>query len=223
MVRLGARRGDDDLRTVTDKTGRVEGRTVTTSSRGVRGCHSTSDISSTSVPIALGLQLGRQFFEQLAGSVPVDSSYSGAEYGATARGNSSSDVGKKSNNDGWEQTGPADGGPQDPVIVPSYNGHVAGCIWHGQDRGILKSRSRYVSLTGWTPSDPAVTWIYLYFPMFAPPVRAGARLCKPYIQRFAMLGHKTENKLIDLRIRLDTMTVDEVRWTSYRSDEITNI
>ncbi|KAI5673254.1 hypothetical protein M9H77_13618 [Catharanthus roseus] len=24
------------------------------------------------------------------------------------------------------------------------------------DRGILKSRSRYVSLTGWTPSDPAV-------------------------------------------------------------------
>ncbi|KAI5649958.1 hypothetical protein M9H77_35963 [Catharanthus roseus] len=45
--------------------------------------------------------------------------------------------------------------------------------------------------------------------MFAPSVRAGARLCKPYIQRFAMLGHKTKNKLIDLRIRLDTMTADE--------------
>ncbi|KAI5678554.1 hypothetical protein M9H77_09504 [Catharanthus roseus] len=88
------------------------------------------------------------------------------------------------------------------------------------DRGILKSRSRYVSLTSWTPSDLVVAWIYMYFPMFAPPVRAGARLCKPYIQRFAMLGHKTENKLIDLRIRLDTMTADEVRLTPYRSDEI---
>ncbi|KAI5683437.1 hypothetical protein M9H77_04665 [Catharanthus roseus] len=59
--------------------------------------------------------------------------------------------------------------------------------------------------------------------MFAPPVRAGARLCKSYIQRFAMLGHKTKNKLINLRIRLDTMTADEVRWTPYRSDEITDI
>ncbi|KAI5666704.1 hypothetical protein M9H77_16557 [Catharanthus roseus] len=59
--------------------------------------------------------------------------------------------------------------------------------------------------------------------MFAPPVRVGARLCKPYIQRFAMLGHKTENKLIDLHIRLDTMTVDEVRWTPYRSDEISDV
>ncbi|KAI5670775.1 hypothetical protein M9H77_11139 [Catharanthus roseus] len=45
--------------------------------------------------------------------------------------------------------------------------------------------------------------------MFAPPVRAGARLCKPCIQRFATLGHKTKNKLIDLHIRLDTMTTDE--------------
>ncbi|KAI5667129.1 hypothetical protein M9H77_16982 [Catharanthus roseus] len=48
-------------------------------------------------------------------------------------------------------------------------------------------------------------WIYLYFLMFAPPVRPGVRLCKPHIQKFAMLGHKIENKLIDLHIRLDTM------------------
>ncbi|KAI5658942.1 hypothetical protein M9H77_27735 [Catharanthus roseus] len=27
-----------------------------------------------------------------------------------------------------------------------------------------------------------------------------------------MLGHKTKNKLIDLRIRLDIMTADEFRW-----------
>ncbi|KAI5683036.1 hypothetical protein M9H77_04264 [Catharanthus roseus] len=155
MVRPRARRGDDDLGAVTDRTGRVEGRAVTASSRGVRGCHSTSDIPSTSAPIdhlpttsyhlydpvpydpygysqppqtsydpyahtlslpirmpgldptqhfsrtqillndvsGPGLQLGTQFFEQLAGSVQVDSSYSGIEYEATARGNPSSDVG----------------------------------------------------------------------------------------------------------------------------------
>ncbi|KAI5653917.1 hypothetical protein M9H77_31104 [Catharanthus roseus] len=405
MVRPGARRGDDDLGTVIDITGLVEGRAVTVSSCGVRRRHSTSDIPSTSASIAPGLQLGAQFFEQLAGSVPVDSSYSGAEYGATAHGNPSSDVGlgrdfgtsrseeavrvgslcihssegsedkreddggydddddddddgdddgddhepvpvvealssghrpapskgkrlivsfmsvmskiagsrqkrpekwrpptnpmqrKKSKNDDWEQTGPADGGPQDPVLVPSYSGHRHSEV-----------EVRYVSLTGWTPNDPAVVqlageiglshlrsymfqhpnssllsafvesslftnksgnnvpgklwplvknvtylywnlgqasradakelsggwslleglflsndraWIYLYFPMFTPPVRSGARLCKPHIQRFAMLGHKMENKLIDLRIHLDTMTADKApshllnsTWTS---------
>ncbi|KAI5675718.1 hypothetical protein M9H77_06668 [Catharanthus roseus] len=158
MVRLGARRSDDDLGARRERTGQVKGRAVTASSRGVRGRHSTSDILSTSAPIAPGLQLGAQFFEQLAGSVSVDSSYSGAEYGATACGNSSSEVPlvmskiagsrqkrpeksrlptnpmqrKKSKNDGWEQTGPADGGPQDLVIVPSYSGPVAGCIWRSQ-------------------------------------------------------------------------------------------
>ncbi|KAI5650681.1 hypothetical protein M9H77_36686 [Catharanthus roseus] len=200
---------------------------------------------------------------------------------------------EKSKNDGWEQTGPADGGSQDPVIISSYSGHIVGCIWRGQDRGILKSRTisfeilhvptselllaicfcgevamtvtlhdvelilgvpsycnvvdHYYSqeqiiavihsdldisdssiginaqdLAGVADSPrsglsteqraayyvfgnnvprklwPLVknAWIYLYFPMFAPPVRAGVRLCKPHIQRFAMLGHKTKNKLI---------------------------
>ncbi|KAI5675246.1 hypothetical protein M9H77_06196 [Catharanthus roseus] len=100
-----------------------------------------------------GLQLGAQFFEQLAGSVPMDSSYSGADFGATECSKPSSDAGllgcdkkrpeksrsptnpiqrKKAKNDGWEQTGPADGGPQDPIFVLSYSGHVAGCIWCGQ-------------------------------------------------------------------------------------------
>ncbi|KAI5669372.1 hypothetical protein M9H77_19225 [Catharanthus roseus] len=134
-----ARRGDDDLGPVTDRTGRVEGRAVTVSSRGVKGTPqyirhtihfctywtgSDTIFSRTHIPLnevsGPGLQLGAQFFQQLAG---------------------------------WEHTGPADGGPPDPVLVTSYNGHVAGSIWH---RGILKSRSRYVSLTGWTPSDPAV-------------------------------------------------------------------
>ncbi|KAI5675666.1 hypothetical protein M9H77_06616 [Catharanthus roseus] len=53
--------------------------------------------SRTQIPlnevIGPGLQLGAHFFEQLAGSIQVDSSYSGAEYGATDRGNYSSDAG----------------------------------------------------------------------------------------------------------------------------------
>ncbi|KAI5663644.1 hypothetical protein M9H77_22967 [Catharanthus roseus] len=115
----------------------------------------TQHFSRTQIPLndvsGPGLQLGAKFFEQLAGSVPVDSSYSGAVYGATARGISSFDIAgsrqkrpekshpptnptqrKKSKNDCWEQTGPADGDPQDPVIVPSYSGHVTGCIWRGK-------------------------------------------------------------------------------------------
>ncbi|KAI5657677.1 hypothetical protein M9H77_26470 [Catharanthus roseus] len=47
MVRLSGRRGDDDLGPVTDRTGRVQGRTITASSKGVRGRHSTSDLSCT--------------------------------------------------------------------------------------------------------------------------------------------------------------------------------
>ncbi|KAI5677250.1 hypothetical protein M9H77_08200 [Catharanthus roseus] len=119
------------------------------------GLDPTQHFSRTQIPLndvgGPGLHLGAQFFEQFAGFVPVDSSYSGAKYGATACGNPSSDIvgsrqkrpeksrpptnptqRKKSKNDGREQTGPTDGGPQDPVLVPSYSGHVAGSIWHGQ-------------------------------------------------------------------------------------------
>ncbi|KAI5668656.1 hypothetical protein M9H77_18509 [Catharanthus roseus] len=59
--------------------------------------------------------------------------------------------------------------------------------------------------------------------MFALAVRPGAKLCKLYIQRFAMLGPKSEHKLIDLRIHLDMMTADKVRWTPYKGEEITNV
>ncbi|KAI5648353.1 hypothetical protein M9H77_34358 [Catharanthus roseus] len=49
---------DDELGHVTDKTGRVHGCTVTTSSRGVRGRHSTSDLPATHTPLALGFHHG---------------------------------------------------------------------------------------------------------------------------------------------------------------------
>ncbi|KAI5649387.1 hypothetical protein M9H77_35392 [Catharanthus roseus] len=58
MVRPTGRRGDADLGPVTDKTGRVEGHPVTTSSRGVRGRHSTSDLPVTPTPLAPGFHYG---------------------------------------------------------------------------------------------------------------------------------------------------------------------
>ncbi|KAI5673015.1 hypothetical protein M9H77_13379 [Catharanthus roseus] len=63
-------------------------------------------------------------------------------------------------------------------------------------------------------------WIYLYFPMFAPSVRPGTEACKPYIQQFLVLGYKNENKLLYIRLRLDVMIADEVRWVPYRMKEI---
>ncbi|KAI5648771.1 hypothetical protein M9H77_34776 [Catharanthus roseus] len=55
MIRPSGRREDDDLGYVTDMTGRVQGRTVTASSRGVRGRHSTSNLPSTPTPLPAGL------------------------------------------------------------------------------------------------------------------------------------------------------------------------
>ncbi|KAI5654379.1 hypothetical protein M9H77_31566 [Catharanthus roseus] len=58
MVRPNGRRGDDDLGPVMDRTGRVEGRTVTTLSTGVRGRHSTSDLPATPTHLAPGFNHG---------------------------------------------------------------------------------------------------------------------------------------------------------------------
>ncbi|KAI5668865.1 hypothetical protein M9H77_18718 [Catharanthus roseus] len=58
MVRPSDRRGDADLGLVTDRTGRVESRLVTASSRGVRGRHSTFDLPVTPTPLAPGFHHG---------------------------------------------------------------------------------------------------------------------------------------------------------------------
>ncbi|KAI5662373.1 hypothetical protein M9H77_21696 [Catharanthus roseus] len=55
MVWPGTRRGDDDFDHVTNRIGRVEGRTVSASSRDLRGRHSTSDIPSIPTPFATGI------------------------------------------------------------------------------------------------------------------------------------------------------------------------
>ncbi|KAI5671276.1 hypothetical protein M9H77_11640 [Catharanthus roseus] len=238
---------------MTDKTDWVECRAVTTSSRGVRERHSTSDIPSTSAPIGPAipisfrtrspttshhpytpvpydpygysqppqtsydpyahapsllirmpgldptqyfsktqiplnevsgpdLQLGAQFFEQFAGSVPVNSSYSNAHYRATDCGNPSYDTGlgrdsgtsrceeavkvgslrmHSSENDedereddgGHDNDGDGDGDDDEPVPVAQ-----ASSFGHrpAPARGILKSMSGYMSVTSWIPSDIAV-------------------------------------------------------------------
>ncbi|KAI5649322.1 hypothetical protein M9H77_35327 [Catharanthus roseus] len=118
MVRLGARRGDDDLDPVTDRTGRVEGTPGSSTQPPLISCrthppstshrpympipydhYGSSQPPSTSydpyahIPtLPLRLQLGAQFFEQLMSSVSVELSYSAAEYEATDCGNPSSDA-----------------------------------------------------------------------------------------------------------------------------------
>ncbi|KAI5674185.1 hypothetical protein M9H77_14549 [Catharanthus roseus] len=54
-------------------------------------------------------------------------------------------------------------------------------------------------------------------------VRPGANSCKPYIQRYAILGYKSEHKLVHICLQLDMMTDDEVRWTLYKPFEIQDL
>ncbi|KAI5652331.1 hypothetical protein M9H77_29518 [Catharanthus roseus] len=55
MVRPNGRRRGDDLGLVTDRTGRVQGRTITASSRGMKGRYSTSDLPATPIPLPAGI------------------------------------------------------------------------------------------------------------------------------------------------------------------------
>ncbi|KAI5683482.1 hypothetical protein M9H77_04710 [Catharanthus roseus] len=130
----------------------------------------------------------------------------------------------------WEQTEPAEGGPVVPELIPLYGGHVTGWIWRGQDHGLLKCQSRYMALIGWELTDlqagPLASglwyraWIYLYFSIFAPSFRHSPEGCKPYMQMFPMIGYKNESKLLDICLRLDMMTADEIRWIPYRTQDV---
>ncbi|KAI5674471.1 hypothetical protein M9H77_14835 [Catharanthus roseus] len=123
----------------------------------------------------------------------------------------------------WEQTEAAKGGPVDPELIPSYGGHVAGRICHGQDRGFNALELHAIATSRQTSQSHQVraarylhyilgsslfsdksgnivparlwpllrdasrvdakelagcwlllefrAWIYLYFPMLAPPFR----------------------------------------------------
>ncbi|KAI5650442.1 hypothetical protein M9H77_36447 [Catharanthus roseus] len=210
MARLGAHRGDNDLSPVTDRICRVEGLTVTTSSRSLRGRHTTFDIPST--PVRRGLLSNYQIYRlglvllshrttltlrgldpepamvgylQIGGEddqrvhdddddnddddepVPVapmasaaPASLSGSRphpgKGKGLTGSFMSIMSKisgsrnKRPNKARDVSAPTQkkkGGPVDPMLILSYDVHMAGCIWHGHDRDLLKSRSRYIALT----------------------------------------------------------------------------
>ncbi|KAI5680821.1 hypothetical protein M9H77_02048 [Catharanthus roseus] len=135
MVRPSSRRGDDDLGPVTDMTGRVQGRTVTASSRSAYGSaypHSQPPPtvydpylaaptvrphipyrSSAQEPLTEfsghARQLGAKFFYFIFRALHWER--------------------KRVKASDWEQTGPAEGGSVDLELIPSYEGHVAGSIW----------------------------------------------------------------------------------------------
>ncbi|KAI5671441.1 hypothetical protein M9H77_11805 [Catharanthus roseus] len=99
MVRPSSRRGDADLGPVTDSTCRVERRPITTSSRGVRGRHSTSDLPVIPTPLAPGFHHGtgsRNKRHEVARDAPAPTQKR-----------------KKVKASDWEQTEAAKGGPVD--------------------------------------------------------------------------------------------------------------
>ncbi|KAI5676025.1 hypothetical protein M9H77_06975 [Catharanthus roseus] len=175
MVCPSGRRGDDDIGSVTNRTCRVQGRTVTASSRGVRGRHSTSNLPSTPLPAGFyhdtgapgspARQLGAEFFKQMVGTVQPDSSYNTHGYTARDCGVSSSEpfIGRRySVNLGVEaDRGPRNKRPDKARDVPAstQRKRVKASDWEQiepaeGDRDILKCRSRYMTLTGWSLTDP---------------------------------------------------------------------
>ncbi|KAI5659563.1 hypothetical protein M9H77_28356 [Catharanthus roseus] len=235
IVRPSGRRGDDDLDPVMERTGRVQGRTVTASSRDYGVSSSEPFIERHSADM---------FFEEAHERVNDvgdgddhdhdDSEDAGDEEQPMPVAPASGSDRRPRHEKGKGLTGsfmsvmnkisgsqeeiegfilgadrPSRGRSCCPGAHPSYRGH---------DHGLLKCRSRYMALIGWNVTDAQVfplatgqAWIYMYFPIFAPAVRPDTQPCKPYIQQYPTLGYKFEHKLLDIRLQLDMMTVDEVR------------
>ncbi|KAI5649315.1 hypothetical protein M9H77_35320 [Catharanthus roseus] len=172
MVRPGARRGDDNLGPVTDMTCRVEGRTVTASSRVHRSLlpnhiyqlgsssspshrphtpddqrdHDDDDDNDDDsddaedeeepVPVAPASSFGGR--PRLGKDKGLTDSFmlvmSKISGSCNKRPNKAPNVltltqRKKAKSSYWEQRGPAEGGPVDLVLIPSYDmWHVDLCI-----------------------------------------------------------------------------------------------
>ncbi|KAI5665839.1 hypothetical protein M9H77_15692 [Catharanthus roseus] len=92
-------------------------------------------------------------------------------------------------------------------------------MFYLQDRGFNTLELHAVATSRQTLQSHQA-WIYLHFPMFAPPFRHSPEGYKPYMQMFLQIGYKSERKLLDIRLRLDKMTDDEVRWISYRTQDV---
>ncbi|KAI5647814.1 hypothetical protein M9H77_33819 [Catharanthus roseus] len=298
MVRPIGRRGDDDLGPVMDKTGRVEGRTVTASSRGVRGRHSTSDLPVTPTPLTPGFNRGtgeagnstqpsaipfrsRPLLQPHLSHTPVSyepygfahppSHPTGTVYDQYLHAPTTIGflrmigllVRSKKEFDPYIFRDRRMREVMMMVIVVMMMVMVVMIIMmrvmmmeirsrpyikiaesrnkrrevardvpaptqkRKKDRVLLKCRSRYMALTGWDLTDSQARPLasgsgvdIFVFSMFAPPFRHSFEGCKPYIQMFLTIGCKNENKLLDIRLRLDMMTADEVRWIPYRTQNI---
>ncbi|KAI5677035.1 hypothetical protein M9H77_07985 [Catharanthus roseus] len=140
---------------------------------------------------------------------------------------------KKGDDDSWMQRGLAPGGPGDPKVMPSYGGHVTAVIWRGEVHSYglysatgddadlpmdIRASCYVLSMIGnsiFTNNSGLNTWIYLYFPMFASPMRAGAVGHNPYIQQFELLGTTRGGFVLEYCMRLDTIRAVKVRWTLY--------
>ncbi|KAI5648778.1 hypothetical protein M9H77_34783 [Catharanthus roseus] len=248
MVRPEARTGDDDLGPVTDKTSRVEGRVVTVSSRGVRGCYSTSDIPSTSAPIGPGMYYDRgtpRSFTQppipFRTHSPATSYHPYTPIPYDPYGYSQL---QQTSYDPYAHTSSL-AIPMLGLDPTQYFSRTQIPLDEVSGPGLQSGAQFFEQLVGSVPMDLSYSGAEygatalmskiagskkskndgLDIPVFSyvcTSSETGSEVVQSLIQRFAMLGHQTENKLIDLRIRLDTMTADEVRWTPYRSDEITD-
>ncbi|KAI5662557.1 hypothetical protein M9H77_21880 [Catharanthus roseus] len=136
-VRPGARRGDDDIGPVVDRTGRLEATPILFRTRppplshrpythipyDPYGSSQPPPISYDPYAHAPTLPLRAQFFEQLVSSVPVDSSYSATEYEATDYGNPSSDAGLDRDFGEPDMIGSLLIGDEDDEIQPEDDGH----------------------------------------------------------------------------------------------------
>ncbi|KAI5664905.1 hypothetical protein M9H77_24228 [Catharanthus roseus] len=173
MVRPSGHRGDDDLGPVTDRTGRVEGCTIITSSRGLMGRHSTSDLPSTPNPLPAGFHYdtGAPGSSTQPSTVPFRSrpplsshlSHTPMPYEAYGSAYPSS-----------HPTGTV----YDPYLhAPTVQPHIPYRSAAQEPLKEFSGQPRQIGIEFFYQ----MAWIYMYFPIFAPAVRPETQACKPYI------------------------------------------
>ncbi|KAI5648891.1 hypothetical protein M9H77_34896 [Catharanthus roseus] len=173
MVQSSGRRGDNDLGLVMDRTSRVKGRTVTTSSRGVRGRHNTSDLPATPTHLAPGFYHGT------------------GEPGSSTRPPAVPFRFRPPLQPHLSHT-PV---PYEPYGSTQPSSHLLDTVYDPYLHApIIRPRIRYRSaihepiLEFIGQSRQIGTWIYLYFRMFAPLVIPGTKPTSPTSSNFQCWG-----------------------------------
>ncbi|KAI5661759.1 hypothetical protein M9H77_21082 [Catharanthus roseus] len=164
MVRPSGRRGDVDLGPVTDRTGRVEGRPVTVSSRGEAG----SSTQAPAVPFRSRPPLHphlshilvpyepygyahppSHYTDTMFGAARQDSFYSTHGYSHAEYGVSSSDHYVPGLADRF--AGSRNKRPN--VVRDPFDWEQTEAAEGGPERGLLKCRTHYMALIGWELTD----------------------------------------------------------------------